>query len=500
MKQELLDKIINDTVLRKSLARQSFYYFFHIYFGSYITCETAPFQKEIIEIAEDFNQKLAVVVSFRGSAKSTLISLAYAIWSVVGEQDLKFVLIISQVQNQSKQLLANIKKEFETNDLLQKDFGTFEEPSEDWRANSLVLLKYGAKIMAASTGESIRGYRYGSHRPQLIIFDDIEDNDSVRTKDSRDKTYEFVTSDAIPAGDTNTKTIIIGNLLHQDSVVMRFKNEIESGARSGIFRSYPVVDKNGKSLWPSQYPTKQSIIALEKRIGNDRMYRQEFLLEIVSADDQIIERSWIKYYDTTPPFVGNDFRFTVIGVDLAISEKDTADFTAFVCAYIFGYGEDLKIYILPKPVNKRMDFSTQEEELKGLVESLGGKDNVKIFIENVGYQQAFVEVLQRQYYDAEGVLVNSASKGERLAFISGMVKAGKVLFPREGAEDLINQLVGFGIEKYNDMADAFSILVKKAREEDKGCNVEMIDMGMSITEAAYRNATSREKGWTRLYG
>jgi len=495
MKKELLDEIINDAVLRQSLARLSFYYFFHIYFGNYITCETASFQKEIIEIAEDLDQKLAVIVSFRGSAKSTLISLAYAIWAVVGKQNLKFVLIISQVQNQSKQLLANIKKEFETNDLLQKDFGTFEEQSEDWRANSLVLPKYDAKIMAASTGESIRGYRYGSHRPQLIIFDDIEDNDSVRTKDSRDKTYEFVTSDAIPAGDTNTKTIIIGNLLHQDSVIMRFKNEIENGARSGIFRSYPVVDKNGDSLWPSQYPNKQSIIALEKRIGNDRMYRQEFLLEIVSAEDQIIERSWIKYYDEIPPFIGDNFRFTVTGVDLAIIEKDTADFTAFVCAHVFGYEEDLRIYILPNPVNKRMGFSAQEEELKGLVESLGGKDNVKIFIENVGYQQAFVEILQKQYYDAKGVSVNSASKRERLAFISGMVKAGKVLFPREGTEDLINQLVGFGIEKHDDMADAFSILIKKAREENKGCNVEMINMSMSIQEAAYRQATSVKEVW-----
>jgi hypothetical protein len=39
------------------------------------------------------------------------------------------------------------------------------------------------------------------------------------------------------------------------------------------------------------------------------------------------------------------------------------------------------------------------------------------------------------------------------------------VFPRQGAEDLINQLVNFGIERHDDLADAFSLLVLKALEE-----------------------------------
>ena len=56
-----------------------------------------------------------------------------------------------------------------------------------------------------------------------------------------------------------------------------------------------------------------------------------------------------------------------------------------------------------------------------------------------------------------------------------------MLFPRHGAEELISQLTGFGIEKHDDLADAFSILMLKIMEEDTGGpNVFVIDLGGSF--------------------
>jgi hypothetical protein len=61
--------------------------------------------------------------------------------------------------------------------------------------------------------------------------------------------------------------------------------------------------------------------------------------------------------------------------------------------------------------------------------------------------------------------VKGQDKRARLALTSHAVQSGQVLFPRQGAEDLINQLVNFGIEKHDDLADAFSLLIIKALEE-----------------------------------
>src|SRR3989344_5496410 len=91
--RQILRAIAKDSVLRKALAIRSFYYFFHIYFCSHISYETASFQREMIDIAQDFNQKFAVIIAARGFSKSTIISQAYVIWSILGKQNLKYVAI-----------------------------------------------------------------------------------------------------------------------------------------------------------------------------------------------------------------------------------------------------------------------------------------------------------------------------------------------------------------------------------------------------------------------
>ena len=48
-----------------------------------------------------------------------------------------------------------------------------------------------------------------------------------------------------------------------------------------------------------------------------------------------------------------------------------------------------------------------------------------------------------------------------------LIKNGTILFPDKGCEELIEQLVGFGVEKHDDLADAFSLLIHKTVEMHK---------------------------------
>ena len=47
------------------------------------------------------------------------------------------------------------------------------------------------------------------------------------------------------------------------------------------------------------------------------------------------------------------------------------------------------------------------------------------------------------------------------------LQTGKVLFPKAGCGVLIQQLLGFGIEKFDDLADAFSMIISKAMEKSE---------------------------------
>jgi predicted phage terminase large subunit-like protein len=461
--------ILKDRALRKELARRSHYWFFHIYLSHHITYQTAQFQKEMFAITENNEISEAVIVAFRGSGKSTIMSLSYPLWAILGKQERKFVAIFSQTQQQVRLCLQNIRFELETNPLLIEDFGPFGEDNEEWKVSSLELKRYDARISALSAAESMRGIKHHQYRPDLIIFDDVEDSESVKTKEGRDKLFEKVEGEAGPSGDLNTKIIVIGNLLHEDGLIMRLKERIKKGSNS-VFRAYPLIDDNGKILWPEKFKIKDDLGKLRNRVGDEYLWQREYMLKIVPNENRIIQPQWITNYISIPLKSQYDFQYIGIGADLAITESEKSDYTSFIAAQIHGSEESLRIYICRHMINKKMDFPTTVYELTNFIHYFGSKNDVKIFIEEVGYQKALIDEFKKKNYQVEGVKVGGRNKAERLKFASVYVKDKKVLFPQEGCEDLKQQMLGFGVERHDDLVDAFSCLMEKVIELDKPDN------------------------------
>ena len=121
-----IKKILNSQKLRKVLTYESHLWFFNVYLSHYVKYEAASFQRELFQITEDEKIKRAVIVAFRGSAKSTIFSLSYPMWAILGKQQKKFVVLLGQTNQQVRLILNNIKREFETNELLRRDFGRLD--------------------------------------------------------------------------------------------------------------------------------------------------------------------------------------------------------------------------------------------------------------------------------------------------------------------------------------------------------------------------------------
>lgn len=437
--------------------------FFGIYFGHYAKYRTADFQKEMFAITEDETIKNAVIVAFRGSAKSTIMSLSYPIWSILGKQEKKFVLLLSQTQNQARQLMSNLKQELESNALLRQDLGPFQEPDDEWRFASIVLPKYNARITAVSTEQSIRGIRHGVHRPDLIICDDIEDLNSVKTRGGRNKIYRWFSGDVVPAGDENTRVIVIGNLLHEDSMIMRLKENIENKSLDGVFRNYPIFLDNKTISWPGKFPSMEKINSLKRNIGDERAWQREYLLRIVSEEDQVVYPEWIHYYDELPD--KKAIRMVLMGVDLAISKKENADCSAIISAVIADFYDEAKIFILPSIINRRMNFPETIRQIEALYKANEEINRcVDVLVEDVGYQRAVTEQLREKDYEAFNIKVSS-DKRSRLITATPLLQNKRILFPKKGAEELIRQLVGFGMEKHDDLADAFTLIAHRLTKE-----------------------------------
>lgn len=471
----LFEKLLTDKKARTAVTTKSFEWFFLFYFREHLKCESAPFHGEFFQIAEDSSIKLAVVVAFRGSAKSTILNTAYVLWSILGRHQKKFVILCGQTEENTRQSLLNIKIELESNELLRSDLGPFDEEKNQWGSTALVIRKFGAKIMIRSAGQHIRGLKHRHYRPDLIILDDVEDTASVKTQEGRDKTFEWFTSEARPAGDKNTRIIAIGNLLHEDSLLKRLQRMIESGETAGVYREYPILNKDGNPAWPGKFPSKDDIEKLKRETMSDTAWSREYLLKIIPSDGQVICREWIRHYEEMPSFArDNKYLWTKIGIDLAISEKDSADYTAMVAGSLFGFGGDAKLYIHPYPTNERLDFPATIAKAKMLADT-AGIGRCELLVEEVAYQRALTQALRYDWYLARGIKIGAMDKRARLALISQFIKDGKIVFPKKGAELLIEQMVGFGIEKHDDLADALAVLVLYAMEGMSNKGIMAID-------------------------
>ncbi|MFA6518091.1 MAG: hypothetical protein WCV93_00360 [Candidatus Shapirobacteria bacterium] len=452
-------QIAKNRSVRKTLARNSHFWFFTIYFNHYISHPFAPFHNEMFSVTEDIRLKLAVFVAFRGSSKSTLMSLSYPIWAIIGCQQRKFVLIVSQTQNQARLHLANIKKELETNELLKKDIGPFQEVNDEWGSTSIVLSNFNARITIASTEQSIRGIRHGQYRPDLVVCDDVEDLNSIKTRDSRDKTFQWFTGEILPIGDTNTKFIVVGNLLHEDCLLMRLKAMIENTTLSGKFFNYPLLDSNRNISWKDKFPDMDAIDKLKMSVGSESSWYREYLLIILPPEDQIIKKEWVRYYDVFPAHLEANCVGYIISIDSAISEKEKADKTAILVGRIYKTKDLLSLYILPKIFNKRVDYPDVKVILKELSNTVNSKRKSTILVEQVASQTFMLQDLQKVGYPAIGVELHGQDKSTRLRIASDFVKNGNVYFPKNGSGELIDQLLNFGVERYDDLVDAFSMLV-----------------------------------------
>lgn len=465
-RDETLEAIARDRMVRQTLARQSHLMFFHLYFPHYVKYPIADFQKEIFRITEDATNNLACIVAFRGSGKSTLVTFSYAIWSILGAQQKKFVLIICQTRAQARQHMMNLRRELENNRLLRSDLGPFQEDSGgEWAMSSIVFSNTRARIMIASVEQSVRGVRHYEYRPDLIILDDVEDLNSTKTIEGRNGIFDWFTREIVPLGDMGTRIIAVGNLLHEDSLMMRLKSKIDDKELKGVFRWFPLIDEEGKCLWPGKFDTQEKIDELCQSVANELAWQQEYLLKIVSDSTRVIWPDWIQYYDGDAPktdYAGYDI--TAVGIDLAISLRDTADYTAMVFARVITVKDDTKIYILPNPVNERMSFPDTIDRVKAIHNGITGDTVRKIYVESIGYQESVIQQLAHDGVKVEGITHHGQDKRARLALTTHHIKTGSILFPRRGAEELIAQLTGFGTEKHDDLADAFAIVVLKLEE------------------------------------
>jgi predicted phage terminase large subunit-like protein len=184
------------------------------------------------------------VLGPRGSAKSTLGTLAYVLRRAVEERE-PYVWIVSDTIGQACAHLAHVKAELESNELLAAYYSRATGKGKVWRKDAIEL-RNGVVVEAYGTGQQLRGRRRRQYRPSLIVCDDLQNDEQTTSALQRSKSRDWFHGALMKAGDGDTNVVNFATALHREALAMELHRQ--PGWRSQLFRSIEVWPER-MDLW-----------------------------------------------------------------------------------------------------------------------------------------------------------------------------------------------------------------------------------------------------------
>ena len=406
--------------------------------------EIPPFHHQIYKALLNKAIKQLLIAAPRGSAKSTLISLIFPLFSVAfkdPKEDL-FIVIISESRPQSINFLNRIKYHLNKSTAFKALFGDLSaNTAKRWREDDIVLAN-GARIIAVGTGQRVRGFIEGDTRPTIIIVDDFESELNAATPEARVKNRKWITEAVIPSLADDGRIVMVGTVISEDCFLNWAK-----GSTSWFTLWYAIIDDKGESIWPDKFPMERinKIRENYRAIGNDNGFFQEYMNQAQSPDEAPFKPEYLSHYhnlhykrvDGHPCLVGDknaDGEYGTIipvelygGVDPASSLSARADFFVFIT---LAKDADDNTYL----VDAYRAHLTPADQPSKIIEIYKKFEHKHVKIETIAYQEALRDHTRRLMKD-EGLHIMGLEKGvkprtrksERLLSLVPLFASGKFL-------------------------------------------------------------------------
>ena len=344
----------------------------------------APFHEDWSEILLNGTENFAIE-AFRESAKTQIVIRANLLHALTYPQEKRsYLVIICATQTRAGQMLQGVTRDYlsskDMNGLLRKVHDNSERAFEAEYQNGRRV-----RIEAYGKGAALRGIIWGSRRPDLIIIDDPQDSEDARSETVTANDWDWFLSDVYFLG-KQSRIFLIGNNLGERCIIERvMRGEAQLNF---VTRRIPILGEDGKSTWPSKWPTREIEDERNKwaLLGKTDIWYRERMCQSISPDSQKFKREYFRYYEKAPALSDMNIYTTV---DLAISQKANADYSAIVTVGVNGGGH---WFVLDVEYG-RYDPSTTMDAIFSAVKKWRP---LSVGIETVAYQTALLHFLERE--------------------------------------------------------------------------------------------------------
>jgi len=249
---------------------------------------------EIFKVLDNDSMQKVVIAAPRGFGKTTIDTIAYPAKKILFREK-KFIVPISCTATSAVMQGENLKRELLHNQYIVNLFGPMK--SEKFSAEQWIT-STNTMVMPRGAGQQIRGILFNRYRPDLIIGDDLEDKESVKSEEQRAKLKEWFFSDvcnSIDRGSKNWKIVVVGTVLHEDSLLV---NLLEDPEWHSVRLS--LCDDDFKSNWPD-FISDEEVIDLYNSHKNKTpsqvdLFYQEYRNIPISTEDAAFKFEYFKDY------------------------------------------------------------------------------------------------------------------------------------------------------------------------------------------------------------
>ena len=422
--------------------------------------------------------RFVAIAAPRGHAKSTAITFAYVLAAVLFRQS-NYVIILSDTEGQATLFLNDIKKELVENEDIIQLFGV-EKIEKDQETDIIVRMADGHRfrIQAKGSEQRVRGLKWRGQRPDLIIGDDLENDEIVMNPERRDKFARWMNGALLPILSRDGLIRIVGTILHLDSYLENRMPRLQSKftiseplkvysrSKLGLWTAVKYRAHNedfSKILWPEMYD-EQWLKAKRHDLttqGQADVYAREYLNYPIDESRAMFRRTDML------PITDEQFKGILeesiplhyyVGVDLAISKDERADYSVFVVVGIDSAG----LMFVVEVIRARLDT---REIVETFFEIYRKYDPRWFAIEKGTLTKAIGPFLEEEMFRSNDFLAleaftPSVDKEERARSIVGRVRMQGVRFFKDAEwyADFESELCQFPRSPHDDQVDAFALI------------------------------------------
>jgi hypothetical protein len=246
--------------------------------------------------------------------------------------------IVSNTAGQAQKILRSISRYVEQSARLRKVFPNLA-PSLPWTGSALTVKRTTLSKDPSVQALGVHGAILGS-RLDLLILDDILDFENARTPEQRKMLIDWYNATLLGRLTRKARVICVGTAWHPEDF-MHVVGAQWAAADPGAQVRFPVIDDDsssphyGRSNWPQHWPMER--IEARRAESSPLEFARQMLCVARDDDAARFKREFIekalargngrKMLPLGIPQLYPGFR-TYTGVDLGVSQKDSADLTS----------------------------------------------------------------------------------------------------------------------------------------------------------------------------